>query len=158
MTGARPFPSFLRGLLATLLASVGAALGGALGIILWILLFHEESRNASGGSFADAIVVWLTTAPLAVIFGILPAFVGVTLFGWPITLLLNSRGWFGPIPMIVAGALTGGAAGFFILPLTGTGTYALPMAAFAGSVGGVGAALGLLTAFSGRAGTGHKPL
>ncbi|WP_409606406.1 hypothetical protein [Brevundimonas sp.] len=108
------------------------------------------SRNGlPGGPFAglfSGLILWLFTAPFALFLGALPAFVGVMLVGWPVALLLNIRGWFGPVPMMFVGALLGSVAGFGILPIADFAAE-FPVALLVGSLGGAGAGLGLSTGF-----------
>ena len=81
-------------------------------MILWTMLFTHAPPGSPLAGLSSGLILWLLTAPFAVFLGGLPALVGVLLVGWPIALLLNSRGWFGPLRMIAAGALVGGGADF----------------------------------------------
>ena len=139
-------PSFRRAALTTLSASACGALGGSLGLILWTMLSRDGSPGGPLASLFSGLVLWLFTAPFALFLGVLPSFVGVVLVGWPIALLLNSRGWFGPIRMTLAGSLLGIVAGFLILPIADFAAE-FPAALLAGLLGGAGAGLGLSTGF-----------
>ena len=143
---ARSQPSFRRAALTTLFASACGALGGSLGLILWTMMSREGLPGGPVAGLFTGLVLWLFTAPLALFLGVLPAFVGVVLVGWPIALLLNSRGWFGPLFMIVAGSLLGSVAGFAILPIADFAAE-FPAVLLAGALGGAGAGLGLSMTF-----------
>jgi hypothetical protein len=141
----RPPPSFKRAALATIFASACGAMGGSFGLISCAILIDPARLQGPGEALA-VVLTWLLTAPLAIFLGSLPALVGVVLIGWPVAVLLNSRGWFGPVSMVAAGALSGSAAGFLILPTTGNAEE-FPVALLAGLFGGVGVGLGLQTGF-----------
>lgn len=145
-----PQPSMRRAALTTLSASICGALGGSLGLILWTILLRAPPSGGVAVGLSSGLIMWLFTAPIAILVGGLPAFVGVVLVGWPIALLLNSRGWFGTVSMILAGALIGSFAGFAILSIADLATE-FSGALLAGSLGGAGAGLGLSTGFGRRA-------
>lgn len=104
----RPLPRFGRALLATVLAALGGAGCGALGFIL--ALGFGDGPNAFLDKPEQLIALpflWMLSLPLALILGVLPAFMGVLFLGWPILIGLNGFGAAHPVKVMGAAAVIG---------------------------------------------------